>query len=85
MTSSIAKAIITMAHSLSMKVIAEGVEHERQLAFLAENDCDEVQGYLLSRHVPAPEMTRLMQGRWSCHAMEQCLANGLSPAGSVSG
>ena len=62
---SIAKAIITMAHSLSMKVIAEGVEHERQLAFLAENDCDEVQGYLLSRPVPAPEMTRLMQGRWS--------------------
>ena len=58
---SIAKAIITMAHSLFLKVIAEGVEHERQLEFLADNECDEVQGYLLSRPVAAPEMTRLMQ------------------------
>jgi diguanylate cyclase (GGDEF)-like protein/PAS domain S-box-containing protein len=58
---SIAKAIITMAHSLFLKVIAEGVEDERQLEFLSDNECDEVQGYLLSRPVAAPEMTRLMQ------------------------
>jgi diguanylate cyclase len=58
---SIAKAIITMAHSLFLKVVAEGVEHERQLDFLAENGCDEVQGYLLARPVPALELTRLMR------------------------
>jgi EAL domain-containing protein (putative c-di-GMP-specific phosphodiesterase class I) len=52
-----------MAHSLLLKVIAEGVEHQHQLEFLAENECDEVQGYLLSRPVPATEMTRLMQSR----------------------
>jgi EAL domain-containing protein (putative c-di-GMP-specific phosphodiesterase class I) len=58
---SIAKAIITMAHSLFLKVIAEGVEHRHQLDFLADNECDEVQGYLLARPLPAPEMTSLMQ------------------------
>src|SRR5690348_13753097 len=45
---SIAKAIITMAHSLGLSVIAEGVEQRRQLEFLAAHDCDELQGYLLS-------------------------------------
>jgi EAL domain-containing protein (putative c-di-GMP-specific phosphodiesterase class I) len=58
---SIAKAIITMAHSLFLKVVAEGVEHERQLNFLSDNGCDEVQGYLLARPVPALELTRLMR------------------------
>lgn len=58
---SIAKAIINMAHSLFLKVIAEGVEHEHQLDFLARNSCDEVQGYLLSRPLPSSEMTRLMK------------------------
>jgi EAL domain-containing protein (putative c-di-GMP-specific phosphodiesterase class I) len=52
-----------MAHSLLLKVIAEGVEHQHQLEFLAQNECDEVQGYLLARPVPAAEMTRLMQSR----------------------
>ena len=59
---SIAKAIITMAHSLFLKVIAEGVEHKHQLEFLADNDCDEVQGYLLARPLPAADMTNLMKG-----------------------
>jgi diguanylate cyclase (GGDEF)-like protein len=62
---SIAKAIITMAHSLFLKVIAEGVEHRHQLEFLADNDCDEVQGYLLARPLPAPQMTSLMQSHVS--------------------
>jgi diguanylate cyclase (GGDEF)-like protein/PAS domain S-box-containing protein len=58
---SIAKAIITMAHSLFLKVIAEGVEHQHQLEFLADNHCDEVQGYWLARPLPAAEMTSLMR------------------------
>jgi diguanylate cyclase (GGDEF)-like protein/PAS domain S-box-containing protein len=53
---SITKAIITMAHSLGLKVIAEGVENPQQLAFLAENGCDEVQGYLFSRPVAAGDL-----------------------------
>jgi diguanylate cyclase (GGDEF)-like protein len=56
---SMAKAIITMGHSLGLKVVAEGVEEERQVTFLADNGCDEMQGYLLGRPVPASEMTTI--------------------------
>lgn len=53
----IATAIIAMAHSLKLTVVAEGVETEEQKAFLARQGCDTIQGYLLSRPLPADEMT----------------------------
>ncbi len=49
----IALSIITLAHTLQKKVIAEGVETREQLRFMREHHCDEVQGYLLSRPLPA--------------------------------
>ena len=49
----IARAIIAMAHSLNMMVIAEGVETTDQLEFLHHNGCDEIQGYLLGRPMSA--------------------------------
>jgi diguanylate cyclase (GGDEF)-like protein/PAS domain S-box-containing protein len=52
----IARHIVEMAHSLGMKVIAEGVEKEEQLAFLKELGCDEVQGFLLGAPLPAEEL-----------------------------
>ena len=44
-----------MAHSLRLKVVAEGVETREQLEFLRVHGCDEIQGYLLSKPVPPDE------------------------------
>lgn len=56
----IVTSIITLAHSLGMRVIAEGVELLDQLVQLKTAGCDEVQGYYLSRPVPADDAIRLM-------------------------
>src|ERR1043166_274237 len=58
---SIAQAVITMAHALKLKVIAEGVENEAQLAFLAAHGCNDMQGYFLSRPLPAEQCTQLLR------------------------
>jgi len=60
--STIAKAIISLAHNLGLNVIAEGVETRAQLAFLAENACDEIQGYLLSKPLDETALRRFVQG-----------------------
>ena len=57
----ITRAIIAMAHSLRLKVIAEGVETEQQFAFLREHGCDEMQGFFFSRPLPENEFVRLLQ------------------------
>ena len=58
---SITLAIIAMAHSLELKVIAEGVDSPGQLAFLRQHGCDEMQGYLLSTPRPAEEIGELLK------------------------
>ena len=54
-------AIIAMAHSLGLKVVAEGVENDAQLAFLKARQCDEVQGYLISRPINAVQFSDLLR------------------------
>jgi diguanylate cyclase (GGDEF)-like protein len=56
----IVTAVISMAKSLKLKLVAEGVETEGQRAFLVGLGCDEYQGYYFSRPVPAPEFVRLL-------------------------
>jgi diguanylate cyclase (GGDEF)-like protein/PAS domain S-box-containing protein len=54
-------AIISMAHQLGLKVIAEGVETDEQLRFLKANACDQIQGHVFSRPLSASGMTALLR------------------------
>jgi diguanylate cyclase (GGDEF)-like protein/PAS domain S-box-containing protein len=63
----IVDTIISMGRSLNLMVIAEGVETKEQLAMLKQHKCDQMQGYLFSRPVPAEEITDLLaSGRRLC-------------------
>ena len=57
----IVRAIVSLAHSLHLKVIAEGVETEEQLDFLRRLGCDQYQGYFCSKPVPADAFARFMR------------------------
>lgn len=57
----ITQAVITLGHSLKLQVIAEGVETPEQLAWLREYACDEIQGYLYSKPVPAAALEELLR------------------------
>ena len=60
---SISRTIITLAHGLKLKVVAEGVETEAQMAFLAANHCDEMQGYYFSRPLAPEDCAALLRER----------------------
>ena len=57
----ISKAIIALAHSLKLKLIAEGVETEAQSEFLRAAGCMQLQGFLYARPMPAPDVTTWLQ------------------------
>jgi EAL domain-containing protein (putative c-di-GMP-specific phosphodiesterase class I) len=57
----IAKGIISMAHSLELTVMAEGVETEAQVDLLSTMGCDHMQGFFFSRPVPADDISRLLK------------------------
>ena len=57
----ITQAVITLGHSMKLQVIAEGVDKVGQLNWLRENACDEMQGYLFSKPVPAEAFEQLLR------------------------
>jgi len=59
----ITRAIIAMAHSLELKVVAEGVETQAQMDFLKSQNCDEIQGFLISRPVEASAFAELLRAQ----------------------
>jgi diguanylate cyclase (GGDEF)-like protein len=60
-SAAITLAIIAMAHTLGLRVIAEGVDKQAQLDFLKDHGCDEIQGYLISPPVPVSEFVRFLE------------------------
>ncbi len=59
----ITRAIIAMAHSLELKVVAEGVETQAQMDFLKSQACDEIQGFLISRPIEASAFAELLRAQ----------------------
>jgi EAL domain-containing protein (putative c-di-GMP-specific phosphodiesterase class I) len=59
--SALVTTIIQMAHSMGMLAIAEGVETQAQWDFLRAHQCDEVQGYLFSKPLPAEKLVTFVQ------------------------
>jgi EAL domain-containing protein (putative c-di-GMP-specific phosphodiesterase class I) len=62
----IAQAIISMGKALGMTVVAEGVENAEQQAFLRLHACDEMQGFLFSKPVPAIEVPEFLRPSRAC-------------------
>ncbi len=56
----IAIAIIQLAHNMNLKVLAEGVETPEELEILRQNQCDEIQGFVFSKAIPAEEFQKLL-------------------------
>jgi EAL domain-containing protein (putative c-di-GMP-specific phosphodiesterase class I) len=59
--SAIVRAIISMAHSLRLEVVAEGVETQKQLDFLKALNCDQIQGYFFSEALPPEAFAALLR------------------------
>ena len=64
---SIASAITAMAHSLNLRVVAEGVETQEQVEFLKALHCDEMQGYFISKPLPAYEFEQFLYKTQQSH------------------
>lgn len=64
------RQIINIAHALGLVVIAEGVEHAAEVDFLAQNGCDQIQGFYFSRPLPVAEIGTLLAAdkRWAVPA-----------------
>ncbi|WP_305042919.1 EAL domain-containing protein [Geoalkalibacter sp.] len=64
-SATIAVSIIALAHRMGLKVVAEGVENEAQLGYLQRHGCDEIQGFLFSRPVPAEDFAAMLRNHKS--------------------
>ncbi len=69
----ITKAVLNLAHGLKLAAIAEGIETDEQLAWLMKQDCEEFQGYLFSKPLPAEAVETLFMRE--IHGLETPVAD----------
>ncbi len=67
----IVKTLISMAHSLDLKVIAEGVEDQQQFDLLNHFECDEIQGYLLSKPISPDELVAFLENHQQSRSISE--------------
>jgi diguanylate cyclase (GGDEF)-like protein/PAS domain S-box-containing protein len=79
----ITSAIISMAKSLRLKVIGEGVENEAQMMFLREHGCDEIQGHYFSKPLTARDAALLLRREQGCRVVTGRQVFGPDPMGAV--
>ena len=79
-SAALAKGVITLAHALDLSVIAEGVERNDQLAFLATHNCDQAQGFLAGKPVCAAQLVDLLR---SGDVKGTCSYDGFRPVGPL--
>ncbi len=70
----IVRAIFAMGHSLGMKIVAEGVETQEHLDFLKTQGCDAIQGFLISRPIPAQDLTLMLEKQQRDNHFPQSIA-----------
>ncbi len=78
----IVRSVIALAHSMQLKVVAEGVEDALQLAFLREHGCDQMQGFYVSEAVPAEAIEKLLSEAQGTVPARDC-PRGCSSAGAL--
>ena len=74
-SAAIIRAVISLGHGLEMSIVAEGVETEEQLGFLADQGCDAVQGYFIGRPLPIAQYAAMV-GRAAASTMEPARKTG---------
>src|ERR1700687_316508 len=74
-SAAIVRAVIGLCHGLEMSIVAEGVETQEQLGFLADEGCDAVQGYFIGKPMPIGQYTALV-GRTGANTMEPARKTG---------
>lgn len=77
----IVRAVIMLAHSLHLRVIAEGVEEEKQLQILKQENCDQVQGYYYSRPLPLSDLIRWCNARETARIRQRSHGDEIRSAG----
>ncbi|WP_457551436.1 EAL domain-containing protein [Desulfobacula sp.] len=60
-TATVTRSIISMSHSLNLKIVAEGAENQEHIVFLKDHNCDIVQGYYYSKPLPAEEFASILE------------------------